>query len=69
MSAPDPFDDAELDRYQAGMRHGVRLMLEGRPMEDIALELVLLRATVSVLTNELADARRTIRAYRTIIRG
>lgn len=65
----DPLDERELDRYQAGIRHGVRIMLEGRPLEDIALELTLLRAAYAQVCAELIKRDRTIRAYQQVIRG
>lgn len=69
MSAVDPFAEAELDRYAAGVRHGVQLMLEHKSIADLMLELYLLRIAYEVAAGDLVKARRTIEAYRTIIRG
>lgn len=64
-----PDDNPELTSYDAGKRHGVTQVLELPAMEDIALQVVLLRATVAALTSELQKRERTIRAYQAIIRG
>lgn len=69
MSAVDPLDEAERGRYQAGVRHGIRLMLDGKPLENLALELTMLRAAYEAACVELAKRERTIAAYRTICRG
>lgn len=46
-----------------------RLPLGAEALQAMALELTLLRAAYAVATDELAKARRTIAAYRTIIHG
>lgn len=64
-----PDDNPELSSYDAGKRHGITQTLEHPALADISLELVLARAAIAVLTNTIAERDRTIRAYRSIIRG
>lgn len=69
MSVVDPLAEAELDRYAAGVKHGIRLMLEHKSIADLMLELYFLRIAYEVAAKDLGKARRTIEAYRTICRG
>lgn len=69
MSAVDPLDKREIDRYQAGVRHGRVQVLEHEALAAVSLELVMLRAAYATVCAELEKRERTIAAYRAIIRG
>ncbi len=63
----DPLAEDELSRYDTGRKHGIQQTLELPALEDVALELVLLRAAYAQIVVELARRERTIEAYRELL--
>lgn len=68
---PDRLDPAHRaarkEAFEAGLHTAAVEMLETAAFQDMALEVLLLRSAVAVLSAELARRDRTLRALREII--